>query len=80
MKFKKIVISAILVLLICCSFVMPAFAAPYASTPAEITDASNGARAEKTQWYYRVNNGVVEKRLWSITYEKWLTEWEPVEP
>lgn len=80
MNLKKNIISAILILLLCCSFVMPAFAAPYDYSPAEIADSSNGARAEQTQWYYRLNNGVVEKRLWSITYGKWLTDWEPVEP
>ncbi len=80
MKFKKIIISTVLVLLLICSFVTPAFAAPYDSSPTETTYASNGPRAEQTKWYYRVNNGIMEKRLWSITYEKWLTEWEPVEP
>ena len=78
MKFKKIIISAVLVLLLCCSFAMPAFAAPYDPSPAETTGASDGARAEQTKWYYRMNNGVLEKRLWSITNEVWLTEWEPV--
>lgn len=76
MKFKKIIISAVLVLLLCCSFIMPAFAAPYDSDPAETSGASDGARAEQTQWYYRVRNGILEKRLWSITYGKWLTNWE----
>lgn len=80
MKFKKIIICAVLVLLLCCSFVTPAFAAPYDSSPAETTDASNGARAEQTKWYYRVNNGIMEKRLWSLTNEVWLTDWMPVEP
>ena len=80
MKFKKIIISTILALLICCSFITPVFAAPYDSATAEITDTSNGARAEQTQWYYRVNNGIMEKRLWSITNEIWLTDWMPVEP
>ena len=35
-------------------------------------------RAEQTEWYYRINNGVLEKRLWSITYGRWLTDWIPV--
>ena len=31
----------------------------------------------ETQWYYRNNNGVLEKRLWSITEGRWLTAWMP---
>lgn len=36
-------------------------------------------RVEETDWFYRNNNGVIEKRLWSYTYGKWLTDWIPVE-
>lgn len=35
-------------------------------------------RTEETRWYYRMNNGVREKRLWSITRGEWLTNWIPV--
>jgi len=35
------------------------------------------ARAEETVWYYRMQNGVTEKRLWSITRRVWLTDWIP---
>lgn len=30
---------------------------------------------DTVRWYYRMNNGVKEMRLWSITYQKWLTDW-----
>ena len=33
--------------------------------------------AEQVEWIYRNNNGVIEKRLWSYTYGKWLTDWIP---
>ena len=33
---------------------------------------------EVTEWYFRNNNGICEKRLWSVTYGKWLTAWMPV--
>ncbi len=36
--------------------------------------------AEQTEWIYRTNNGNIEKRLWSITYGKWLTDWIIVSP
>ncbi len=32
--------------------------------------------AEQTEWRYRVVNGYLQRRLWSITWDKWLTEWE----
>lgn len=35
---------------------------------------------EQTRWEYRVNNGNYEKRLWSITYNKWLTDWIIIGP
>lgn len=31
--------------------------------------------AEQKEWVYRINEGYVEKRLWSLTYGKWLTDW-----
>lgn len=37
-------------------------------------------RAEETAWYFRVVDGIVQMRLWSITYRKWLTEWIDVGP
>lgn len=36
------------------------------------------AHAEEFRWYYRNNNGVEEMRLWSITYQEWVTDWVPV--
>ncbi len=35
------------------------------------------AHTERVKWYYRTNNGVLEKRLWSITYGHWITAWVP---
>lgn len=31
--------------------------------------------AIETQWYYRIYDGHMQKRLWSITYGIWLTDW-----
>ncbi|MBE6034831.1 MAG: hypothetical protein E7222_09065 [Clostridiales bacterium] len=33
-------------------------------------------RSEQKVWKYRTVNGKVQKRLWSKTYNKWLTDWE----
>ena len=33
-------------------------------------------RPEETEWYYRITeSGLIQKRLWSITYGYWLTDW-----
>ena len=39
-------------------------------------EASIVPYAEETQWYFRIVDGRLQKRLWSNTYAKWLTEWE----
>ncbi len=36
--------------------------------------------AEQREWVWRINNGYYEKRLWSHTYGKWLTDWIIVGP
>lgn len=33
---------------------------------------------EETVWYFRTENGVTQKRQWSYTYGKWLTDWTEV--
>jgi len=33
-------------------------------------------QTEELKWYYRYNEqGVLQKRLWSITYGYWMTDW-----
>ena len=36
---------------------------------------SNEVKINQTKWYYRTYNGREQKRLWSITEGKWLTDW-----
>lgn len=45
---------------------------------ASLPDDESGieVHAEQTEWKFRVYNGKYQKRLWSITNNKWLTEWE----
>ncbi len=31
--------------------------------------------SEKTKWYFRTYKGVKQKRLWSITHQRWKTKW-----
>ncbi len=44
---------------------------------AEISNAGKPVvRVQKTEWRYRTHEGRLQKRLWSITKGKWLTDWE----
>lgn len=33
---------------------------------------------EETKWYYRTENGVLQRRQWSLTYGRWMSEWTDV--
>ena len=50
-----------------------------ATTPLPITEAEENSvmpLTEEVKWYYRYNdNGVLQKRLWSLTNGYWLTDW-----
>ena len=74
MKVKRIV--TIIVLLVLLTSLLP-LSVNAAALQSEIVEEEI-QRAEQTEWYYRINNGVLEKRLWSITYLRWLTDWIPV--
>lgn len=72
-KTKKFLALACAILIAASTFSACSFAAAVdygQPAPQEVS-----VRAEQTIWYYRVNNGVVQKRLWSITYQRWLTDW-----
>ena len=34
-------------------------------------------QAEEVRIYYRTRDGVEEMRIWSLTYQRWLTNWFP---
>lgn len=40
-----------------------------------VVEPGESTRAEETTWYFRVHNGMLQKRLWSITYRYWKTDW-----
>lgn len=43
-------------------------------------ESGESTRAEETTWYFRVHNGMLQKRLWSITYRYWKTDWIDIGP
>jgi len=78
----KKLISGILALLLCLSLSVPAFADNLSAEaqPDPVTSSEIQPHAEETEWIIRINNGWIEKRLWSYTYGKWLTDWIIVGP
>ncbi len=79
---KKKFIASIGALLLCFSLSSPAFADDTTIEVPPVAEAASEIqpRAEETEWVVRIYNGRVEKRLWSITYGKWLTDWIDVGP
>lgn len=43
-------------------------------------EPGESTRAEETEWYYRVYDGMLQARLWSITYRYWKTDWIDICP
>ena len=41
----------------------------------EAGEKAEPTREEMFKWYYRLYNGVKQKRLWSLTYGYWVTDW-----
>lgn len=77
----KRLVSTILALMLCFSLSATAFADNSAQcVSAKRAFSIVSPLAEQTEWKYRINNGNFEKRLWSNTYGKWLTDWIIVGP
>lgn len=77
----KKLISLLLSLVLILSLSVPVFA-DFASEPMDNDYVSVGKepggpmRPEETMWFYRTTeSGLFQKRLWSITYGYWLTDW-----
>ncbi len=73
-------LSILLAVLLFCSVLPVAYADSYTGTDAYASEQDGGSietRAEQTDWIFRYNSelGIYEKRLWSYTYGRWLTDW-----
>lgn len=75
---KKIV-SLLLALTLCFSLSTAVFAEsldiPEDEGGNELVIPGEQPRAEETEWYYRIYNNLIQRRLWSITYMYWKTDW-----
>lgn len=50
-----------------------------ASVPSlSIQEINLSERVNEVVWKYRTYNGKRQKRLWSVTYQKWLSDWVDV--
>lgn len=73
----KRIICFLVVLVLCISFSVPVFA-DFGSSIDEnnsLSISTDDTRAEETVWYYRIYDNLYQKRLWSITYGYWKTDW-----
>ena len=79
MNFKKFIFT-LFTYLIGAVFLLQTYTTPV-SAESSLQDhyqkLSSTSRAERVEWRYRTYKGKKQKRLWSITYEKWLTDWLP---
>ncbi len=78
MKLRKTIVALTLALVTAagCTGVMAAEATDLPVQPVQAQDGSVSPQAEETEWYVRFYEGRRQRRLWSITNECWLTEWE----
>lgn len=73
---KKFVLWLVTLSLVLSFFSFPAFATePSVDEPQSTVEP----RVDENVWYTRVYNGKLQKRLWSTTYQVWLTDWIDVE-
>lgn len=69
---KKLTTLLAVLMIFCSISVLPVSASEELSSEPQIYAES---RTDEAVWYTRVYNGVRQKRLWSVTYNCWLTDW-----
>lgn len=72
---KRRILTAALAVLCALTLFVSGIAPAYANVPP--SEGTVETQAEKIRIYYRVNHGVREMRIWSLTYGYWLTDWFP---
>lgn len=73
---KKHILTAVLAFLCAVSLFAGGLAPAYAAAPPS-GEGGISTQAEEVCWYFRTRDGVREMRLWSITYQRWMTDWFP---
>lgn len=54
---------------------MPVYASEPDRAAAVECEDTISPRKEVTEWKFRMKDNKLQKRLWSVTYNKWLTDW-----
>ena len=67
---KKRLLAFLLIFVMALSFAVPALAVGGTFENPEVIEGG-----EETQIFWRTMNGVLQYRVWSITYGYWLTDW-----
>ena len=79
----KRIITLFITLIMCSTLLVPSAFADVAEADSSVSAKETSIvepLVEQTAWVWRINNGYYEKRLWSNTYGKWLTDWIVVCP
>lgn len=74
---KQRVLTSIVALVCVFALFATGIAPAYAYAPPS-DEGGISTQSEEVCWYFRMNHGVKEMRLWSITNGRWLTDWIPV--
>lgn len=78
---KFLLVSCFSFTLLSGNLVAPAYVAYGADTASNVSSDMDEIvirpMAEQTEWRYRtIEPNMLQRRLWSITWGKWLTDWE----
>ncbi len=73
---KQRILTSIAALLCALTLFATGIAPAHAYTPPS-DESGISTCAEEFCWYFRINHGVKEMRLWSITKGEWVTAWVP---
>lgn len=74
---KKVMLTLSIVFMLTIN-ISPVHAFAERITPLAVVEDPVSPASEETIWCTRIYNGMLQRRLWSVTYGVWLTEWEDV--
>jgi hypothetical protein len=82
MKHKRIMKFLMGVMTVTMMLGMPVFASDMSVVEGTeiVEDGGEQTREEAFMWFYRTHNGIRQKRLWSLTYGHWVTDWIDIGP
>lgn len=72
---KRVWMSIVLIAMLQCSTIAYANANINSENVTATESNQVSPRAEVQEWKWRVSNGKLQKRLWSVTYGHWVGNW-----